>query len=133
MKIITILNVILIFCILSGCRSHEIPIYVAIDLNPISDITKDSGGYVSRELVYKNFGDDPGFYQNIISKIESSSTIKDKRCRKNAGRNMSGSSLSEILSDGEIKESVTFESENSRFLCTVSNGGKFILVKLSAW
>lgn len=113
-----------------GCDSHEkAPIVNAIDLRPVTDVTSKRGFQVHRELVYLNKDKDPTFFPKIVDRVERSSTIKDLNCTKKSGRDMRGETLGESgFSDDQITESVIFRSKDSRFNCSISNGGEFVLV-----
>ncbi len=113
-----------------GCDSgDEAPIVKSIGLTPATDITSERGFQVHRELVYLNKDKDPEFFSKIVSSIERSSTIADFGCTKKPGRDMRGETLGQSgFSDDQITESVIFRSEDSRFHCSVSNGGEFVLV-----
>jgi hypothetical protein len=116
------------FCV-TACKRSEIPIYKAIGLTPVSDVTLDHGIDSHRELIYENINNDPQFYHDIVKRVEACSTIKDWNCRKESGRDMAGESLAKNgFSDDDVSESITFRSSGSQFVCTISNGGHFVLI-----
>ena len=128
---ITYLSLVSLFVLfMLGCNSHEeVQIVKDIGLKPASDVTSDRGLQVHRELIYLNSDKDPEFFSKIVGRVEQSSTITNLNCTKKPGRDMHGESLKQNgFSDDQIKESVIFRSEDSRFHCSISDGGEFVIV-----
>ena len=130
-------NYIIVFIIsILGLRTlytiytdHYYTIASCIELTPSSDTKVNLGKDWRRELIYNNDTKDPKFYQSVVNRVERCNIITKYKCRKQSGREMRGTSLrSSRFSDSEISESVTFKSEDNRYTCTVSNGGRFVLV-----
>ena len=116
--------------LVSGCNTvDEIPIVQAIGLDSATDVTSDRGIQSHREIVYLNKDKDPGFFSKIVERVEQSSTIKDLKCTKKPGRDMQGETLGlSGFSDDQITNSIIFRSQDSRFNCSISDGGEFVLV-----
>lgn len=125
-----ILTVTFYVLLMLGCTPpEEVPIVKDIGLKPVSDVTSDRGMQVHRELIYLNSNKDPNFFLRIVESVEKSSTIISLKCTKKPGRDMRGESLKQNgFSDDQIKESVIFRSEDSRFHCSISDGGEFVII-----